>query len=72
MGRDYKNFRVHGLLTDLQQFEFWSYDPALNEFFCVDELWAALNTREGLLQGMMKGAPYYSVSNPSTSFVVYS
>lgn len=68
----YKDFPVYGLLTDLARFEFWSYDPNLGKFFRVGEVKAALDTRDGLLRGMMKGAPRYSASNPSTSLMVYS
>ena len=68
----YKNFTVYGLLTNLARFEFWSYNPNLRKFFRVGEVKAALNTRDGLLQGMMKGAPRYSAPNHTTSLMVYS
>ena len=53
----YKGIPVYGLLTDLGMFEFWSYDPNIRQFLRVREMKVALNTREGLLQGMMKGGP---------------
>jgi len=33
---NFKGLHIYGLLTDLIQFKFYSYDPATNQF-CFDE-----------------------------------
>ena len=48
----FKDLRVHGLLTDLSQFCFYSYDPVSNEF-CMDETIIVGESREEYLSGMI-------------------
>ena len=55
---DFKGLRVYGLLTDLVQFKFYSYDPTANHF-CFDEKIIINNKRTDAFADMMDGA-YFS------------
>jgi len=50
--------RVYGLLTDLIQFKFYSYNPIINQF-CFDETIIINNKRTDASSDMMDG-PYFS------------
>src|SRR5882762_4823515 len=54
---DFKGLRIYGLLTDLVQFKFYSYDPTTNQFF--DETIIINNKRTDAFTDMMDG-PYFS------------
>ena len=49
-----KGLRVHGLLTDLQAFHFYSYDPTRRKF-AFDETLQASGAREALITDMIRG-----------------
>lgn len=55
---NFKGLRIYGLLTDLVQFKFYSYDPATNQF-CFDETIIINNKRTDAFSDMMDGA-YFS------------
>ena len=50
-----KGLRIYGLLTDLVQFKFCSYDPATNQF-CFDETIIINVKRTDAFSDMMDGA----------------
>jgi hypothetical protein len=54
---NFAGLRIHGLLTDLQRFEFYSYDPPSNEF-CIDGIITVANKREPQLSDMIEGKPF--------------
>ncbi|KAN0078375.1 hypothetical protein V8E55_010432 [Tylopilus felleus] len=49
---DFEGLRVHGLLTDLQAFHFYSYDPTRRKF-AFDETLQASGTREAFIADMI-------------------
>ncbi|KAF8230837.1 hypothetical protein L208DRAFT_1399821 [Tricholoma matsutake] len=49
---NFKGLRIYGLLTDLVQFKFYSYDPATNQF-CFDETIIINNKRTDAFSDMM-------------------
>ena len=49
---DFEGLRVHGLLTDLQAFRFYSYDPTRRKF-AFDETLQASGTREAFIADMI-------------------
>ena len=55
---DFKGLRIYGLLTDLIQFKFYSYDPATNQF-CFDETIIINVKRTDAFSDMIDG-PYFS------------
>ena len=55
---NFKGLRIYGLLTDLIQFKFYSYDPTTNQF-CFDETIIINNKRTDASSDMMDG-PYFS------------
>jgi hypothetical protein len=46
---------VHGLLTDLSRFMFFSFDPVLSEFAFDEEFKASSGFRQNQLQAMIPG-----------------
>jgi hypothetical protein len=51
---DFEGLRVYGVLTNLQQFSFYSYDPTVDKFYGDDDIF--LDTRrDGFLSGMIHG-----------------
>lgn len=56
---NFKGLRIYGLLTDLIQFKFYSYDPTTNQF-CFDETIIINNKRIDASSDMMDG-PYFSL-----------
>jgi len=55
----FDGLRIYGLLTDLVQFIFYSYDPIINQF-CFDETIIINNKRIDAFSDMMDG-PYFSL-----------
>ena len=51
---NFEGLRIYGLLTDLSQFRFYSYDPDTLQF-CFDETIAIDNKRTGALFDMVDG-----------------
>ena len=51
---NFKGLRVHGLLTDLQAFHFYSYDPTRKKF-AFDEILQASGAREAFIADMIRG-----------------
>jgi hypothetical protein len=49
------DLRVHGLLTDLSRFMFFSFDPVLHEFAFDEEFKASPGYRQDQLQAMIPG-----------------
>lgn len=56
---DFKGLRIYGLLTDLDQVKFYSYDPTTNQFY-FDESILINNRRAYMFSDMMDG-PYLSL-----------
>jgi hypothetical protein len=50
----FEGLRVHGLLTDLQAFHFYSYDQSRRKF-AFDETLQASATREMFMADMIRG-----------------
>lgn len=50
---DFEGLRVHGLLTDLQAFHFYSYDPTRRKF-AFDETLQASGAREAFIADMIR------------------
>ena len=53
-GQDLAGLRVYGLLTDLEQFKFYSYDPSTEKFY-FDELILVGNRRLAACSDMIEG-----------------
>jgi hypothetical protein len=51
---DFEGLRVHGLLTDLQAFHFYSYDQSRRKF-AFDEMLQASTARETFMADMIHG-----------------
>ena len=51
---DFAGLRVYGLLTDLSQFTFYSYDPSTKQFF-FDEFMVVANKRIPAYSDMIEG-----------------
>lgn len=51
---NFEGLRVYGLLTDLQRFHFYSYDPSQRRF-AFDETLQAGNERETFIASMIRG-----------------
>ena len=51
---DFKGLRVYGLLTNLIQFKFYSYDPSTNQF-CFDEIIVINNRRATVFADKING-----------------
>jgi hypothetical protein len=51
---NFEGLRVHGLLTDLQAFHFYSYDPTRRKF-AFDETLQASGAREAFIADMIRG-----------------
>ena len=51
---NFEGLRVHGLLTDLQAFHFYSYDPTRKKF-AFDETLQASGAREAFIADMIRG-----------------
>src|SRR3979411_2663603 len=51
---DFEGLRVHALLTDLRQFDFYSYDPVSNKL-CIDTSMTVGEPREVRLSDMIEG-----------------
>ncbi|KIM72234.1 hypothetical protein PILCRDRAFT_804089 [Piloderma croceum F 1598] len=49
---DFANLRIYGLLTDLTQFRFYSYDP-LSQNFAIDEILIVNSTRDFVFADMI-------------------
>lgn len=50
----YEGLRVHGLLTDLQTFHFYSYNPT-EKIFSFDETLVIHGTRDEFIKDMIYG-----------------
>jgi hypothetical protein len=50
----FEGLRVHGLLTDLVSFHFYSYDP-VPKTFAFDEMLVVNNTRDAFIADMIHG-----------------
>ncbi|KAM6491051.1 hypothetical protein JOM56_013290 [Amanita muscaria] len=60
---NFEGLRVHGLLTDLQTFHFYSYDPTRRKF-AFDEMLQASGVREAFIADMIHGTWFsHSVTN---------
>ena len=51
---DFEGLRVYGVLTNLTQFAFYSYDPKSNSFCRDDEIFVE-TLRDGFSSGMIHG-----------------
>jgi hypothetical protein len=51
---EFEGLRVHGLLTDLQSFRFYSYDP-IQKRFAFDETLLANAQRDVFVGDMIRG-----------------
>jgi hypothetical protein len=59
---DFAGLRIYGLLTDLEDFNFYSYDPSTKQF-CFDEYITVSNKRIPAFHDMIEGlsiSPLYS------------
>ena len=59
---DFAGLRIYGLLTDLEDFRFYSYDPSTKQF-CFDEYIVVSNKRVPAFHDMIEGlsiSPFYS------------
>ena len=54
----FKGSRIYGLLTDLVQFKFYSYNPGANHF-CFDEMIIINNKRTDVFSDMINGAYFF-------------
>jgi hypothetical protein len=50
----FKDLRIHGLLTDLRSFHFYSYDP-IEKRFAYDDMLVANATRDEFIRDMIWG-----------------
>jgi len=51
---DFGGLRIYGVLTNLTQYAFYSYDPMSNTFCKDDEIYTDV-LRDGFLSGMING-----------------
>ena len=51
---DFEGLRIYGVLTDLNRFDFYSYDPISNRF-CQDNGILVSTLRDGFSSGMIYG-----------------
>lgn len=63
---DFAGLRIYGLLTDLNQFKFYSYDPATKQFYFDDNI-IVNNKRTQVLSDMMNGT-YISLQQLTADF----
>lgn len=52
----FPNIHIHGLLSDMGKFEFYSYDPVTKKFF-LDELIDVNSIKESQISDMIPGLP---------------
>jgi hypothetical protein len=57
---NFEGLRVHGLLTDLQTFHFYSYNPIKKAFF-FDETLGASGLRDAFIKDMIHSMWYFQL-----------